>query len=143
MKTILITLAILIVLALGILGALWWADIGPFTRVLPTTAQNPSPEAATPQVSVNPTEDKVSSEVTIEISNFAFRPGTTTVKKGTTVTWANKDSIGHNAAADDASWKTAILSSGQSVSVTFDKAGTYPYHCTPHPFMKGTIVVVD
>lgn len=143
MKTILITLAILIVLALAVLGALWWAGIGPFTRVLPAPAQNPSPEAATPQVSVNPTGDKASSEVIIEISNFAFRPGTITVKKGTTVTWTNKDSIGHNAAADDASWKIAILSSGQSGSVTFDKAGTYPYHCTPHPFMKGAIVVTD
>ena len=23
----------------------------------------------------------------------------------------------------------------------FDKAGVYPYHCTPHPFMRGVIVV--
>jgi hypothetical protein len=26
-------------------------------------------------------------------------------------------------------------------SITFSKPGTYPYHCTPHPFMKGVVEV--
>jgi plastocyanin len=24
---------------------------------------------------------------------------------------------------------------------TFDQAGTFAYHCTPHPFMRGTVIV--
>jgi plastocyanin len=34
-----------------------------------------------------------------------------------------------------------LLAKGESYSFTFKKAGTYTYHCTPHPYMKGTVVV--
>lgn len=85
----------------------------------------------------------------VAIQNSAFSPATITVKKGTTVTWTNQDSMGHNVVADDASnsggLPTAadLLSKGESFSHTFDTAGTFDYHCTPHPFMKGTVEVVE
>lgn len=80
-----------------------------------------------------------SNEVTIQ--NFAFGPATVTVKVGDTVTWTNMDLTGHSATADDGSFDTGVLSQGKSGSVTFDTAGTFTYHCTPHPNMKGTVVV--
>jgi plastocyanin len=33
------------------------------------------------------------------------------------------------------------MPSGATFSFTFAKAGTFAYHCTIHPFMKGTVVV--
>lgn len=30
---------------------------------------------------------------------------------------------------------------GERRSLTFTRAGTFPFHCTPHPFMRGLIVV--
>jgi plastocyanin len=33
------------------------------------------------------------------------------------------------------------MPSDATFSFTFPKAGTFAYHCTIHPFMKGTIVV--
>ncbi len=100
--------------------------------------------------SMSPAESQQSTETvgmeklpanTVEIKGFAFAPATLTVKVGDTVTWANKDMVGHSATADDGSFDTGVLSQGETGSFTFTKPGTYTYHCTPHPNMKGTIVV--
>jgi len=86
-------------------------------------------------------EGALDEKLNVEIKNFAFTPKTLTIKKGTTITFTNQDSVGHTATADDGNFGTEILAKGESGSVTFDKAGTYTYHCTPHPNMKATIVV--
>ena len=77
----------------------------------------------------------------VEIKNFAFGPKTITIKKGTKVAWTNQDSVSHTATADDGSFDTGLLAKGESGSVTFDKVGTFSYHCTPHPNMKAAIIV--
>ena len=35
----------------------------------------------------------------------------------------------------------ADVAQGATVSNTFNGAGTFAYHCTIHPFMKGTVTV--
>jgi LPXTG-motif cell wall-anchored protein len=75
------------------------------------------------------------------ISDYKYTPSTITVTAGESVTWNNSGPTGHSATADDGSFDTGILSKGASGSHTFSKAGTYSFHCTPHPFMKGTVVV--
>ncbi len=82
-----------------------------------------------------------SSQNAVQIKNMSFSPATLTVKVGDKVTWTNQDSIGHSATAGDNSFDTGVLSTGQSGSASFNKAGTYTYHCSVHPTMKGTIVV--
>jgi plastocyanin len=80
----------------------------------------------------------------ITIKNFAFSPASLTVKSGTTVTWTNQDSPPHIVVSDTgsaAAFSSDSLSTGASYSFTFIQAGTYPYHCSIHPSMKGTIVV--
>jgi LPXTG-motif cell wall-anchored protein len=77
----------------------------------------------------------------VTISDFKFTPGSTTVNVGDTVTWSNNGPTGHSATATDGSFDTGILQKGSSGSHTFAQAGTFSYFCTPHPFMKGTIVV--
>jgi amicyanin len=76
----------------------------------------------------------------VTIRNFAFSPATVTVRVGETVTWTNADSVVHNAAGNG--FRTPLLERGQSASYTFTRPGTYRYHCDPHPFMRGTVVVV-
>jgi len=78
---------------------------------------------------------------TVAIQNFAFNPATLTVKAGTKVTWTNQDSATHQVVSDTGAFNSGDLSNGQSFSFTFDKAGSYPYHCAVHPSMTGTIVV--
>lgn len=82
------------------------------------------------------------SENVIEIKDFAFGPKTITIKSGDSVTWTNRDSVGHTATADDeGGFDTGLLDKDESKTITFDKPGTYPYHCTPHPNMKAEVVV--
>jgi plastocyanin len=82
-----------------------------------------------------------SGSVNIEMSGFAFNPKELTVKAGTTVTWTNKDSAGHDVKAADGSWGSDTLTNGQTFSKVFDKEGTYAYVCTFHAKMTGTIIV--
>ena len=82
--------------------------------------------------------------IQVAIQDFAFQPATLTVKSGMTVTWTNMDNVTHTVTADDGAWDSGNLSQGQTFSRTFDMAGTYQYHCTPHQAkMAGTIVVVE
>jgi len=84
---------------------------------------------------------KTAGKNAVTIQNFAYSPATITVKAGDSITWTNQDSVGHSATADDNSFDTGVLPQGQSKSITFSKAGTYTYHCSVHPTMKGTVVV--
>jgi plastocyanin len=75
------------------------------------------------------------------ISGFAFSPPTVTVKAGGAVTWTNKDGATHAIKSDDGSFVSSDLTEGQSFTATFKTAGTFPYICSIHTFMKGTVVV--
>ena len=39
------------------------------------------------------------------------------------------------------SFDSGVLSQNESTTLTFDKPGTYAYHCNPHPNMKFTVTV--
>lgn len=78
----------------------------------------------------------------VDIEDFAFASETLTIKVGDTVTWTNRDSAGHTVTSDSGSKLDSILlKKGQSYSHTFNEVGTFDYHCTPHPYMKGIIIV--
>lgn len=78
----------------------------------------------------------------VTIANFAFSPATLTIQKGETVTWTNQDSAPHTITSDSGSeLASGTLNKGSSYAHTFNEAGTYSYHCSIHPMMKGTIVV--
>ena len=74
-------------------------------------------------------------------TTWGYTPASTTIAAGQTVTWTNSGAFAHDAAATDGSWKTPLLDTGASGTVTFANPGTYTYICTPHPWMLGTIVV--
>lgn len=63
------------------------------------------------------------------------------IKSGTTVVWTNRYEVAHTVTADDSSFDSGFLNPGQSWSYIFAKPGTLTYHCTPHPWMKATIIV--
>jgi plastocyanin len=69
-----------------------------------------------------------------------YAPTPLTVAVGTTVTWGNNDATTHTTTSDAAGWNLTV-NPGATATFKFDKVGTYAYHCTIHPFMKGTVVV--
>jgi plastocyanin len=78
----------------------------------------------------------------VNISGLAFSPASVSVTAGGTVTWTNNDAgIPHTVTADNGSFDSGNLTTGQSFSQTFNAAGTFAYHCTIHPQMTGTVVV--
>ena len=82
--------------------------------------------------------------ISITINNFAFEPSSLTVKTGTVVTWMNQDGATHTIVSDSGSpmaFSSDPLSNGASYPFTFTEPGTYLYHCSIHPSMKGTIIV--
>ncbi len=83
------------------------------------------------------------SSTTVEISGFAFAPETLRVKKGTTVTWTNKDSSAHTVTATDGKNgpHSTNLDAGKSYRFTFNETGTFKYKCVLHPDMSGSVVV--
>jgi len=108
---------------------------------LPPISQQPTSQPAATTVPAA-TSVPLSGNVDVTIANFAFAPDTLTVKVGTTVKWTNQDSASHNVTADDNSWGSDTLNTGDSFSYTFNTAGTYAYRCGFHASMKATIIVV-
>lgn len=94
---------------------------------------------------VSATPQKGGKEASVAIKNFEFQPKTLTVKPGTTVTWTN-NAGSHTVTADNDSFSSPTLTSGQTFSHKFTKKGTYRYYCSLHGSagghdMAGTVVV--
>ncbi|MFP3915636.1 MAG: plastocyanin/azurin family copper-binding protein [Actinomycetota bacterium] len=92
-------------------------------------------DPATP-VPQEPVEDP-----TITIADMEFQNGSVTIEAGTTVTWVWEDApVEHNVAFEDTE---SPLQAEGTWTRTFEEVGTYEYRCAPHPFMTGTITVVE
>jgi manganese oxidase len=95
-----------------------------------------------------PTTTYISSNSTVvkivaNAGSNSFSPNPLEVNVGETVTWVNDDSGRHTVTSKDGVFDSGIMGKGQSFSYTFDKPGEYPYHCSPHPNMVGTVVVTE
>lgn len=88
-----------------------------------------------------PVETMAGDVVEVEIRGLAYRAQRIAVEAGTTVRWVNRDPVQHTATADDGAWGSELLGPGESFERTFQDPGDYGYHCTPHPFMTGVVIV--
>ena len=85
--------------------------------------------------------DETRITITIGSVSNGFVPTTITVKKGTTITWTNNDSMTHTVVG---SWGSSQDLNYQGIyNHTFNAAGSFDYHCGIHPVMQGTINVVN
>jgi len=89
----------------------------------------------------HPNPQATASIVAVKIDNFSFGPQAITVAPGTKITWTNRDDIPHTVVSTEGVFKSRVLDTDESFSFTFDKPGTYPYFCSVHPKMTGTVVV--
>ncbi len=77
----------------------------------------------------------------VQIMNFAFNPQNITIPVGSFIRWTNFDSATHTATSDTGVWDSGNLGQNQFYQRTFSTPGVFPYHCTIHPSMTGTITV--
>ena len=101
-------------------------------------SSSPSPSAPS-----TPTTAAVSIPVgarTLGTSSYA--PNPITVTSGTTITWTNNDTIAHTSTSDTAGvFASGSIPAGGTFTFTAQTKGTFPYHCTFHSGMVGTLVV--
>jgi plastocyanin len=75
----------------------------------------------------------------------SYKPNPIEIKVGDTVTWINNDSSPHTVTSSsdegNITFDSDVLRRGETFSFTFDQEGQYPYFCTLHPNMIGTVVV--
>lgn len=93
-----------------------------------------------PSASTNPVEVKIVEND----EKYSFSPATLTITKGTKVMWTNASDVPHTIMPDTANAFTASSSNieeNQTYALVFNTAGTYPYHCGIHSYMKATIIV--
>lgn len=91
-------------------------------------------------------------DVHVQIIGNSYYPKVVEVPVGTTVTWSNEDvftylagefSGVHNVAVTSGPepFASTLLAHAETFSHTFTKEGQYDYICTPHPYMKGRVIV--
>jgi len=80
---------------------------------------------------------------TVTIGAMKYRSDTIEIAAGQAVRWNNADPLGHTITFDQASGESSssLIPPNGSYIHRFTKPGTYAYQCTPHPFMKGVVVV--
>jgi plastocyanin len=124
-------------------------SIGCGSYSAPTNSQNPPP----PTTMANDVSVVVGASA---LTTTAFSPNPKVVSLGggssVTVRWVNKDitngdyaqgtATAHNITSDNGAFTSSGLLGGNATfSASFTTAGDYPYHCSVHPNMVGTVTV--
>lgn len=101
-------------------------------------AQPPPP---THQAQVQPQGNSQKATATVKIHNFKFEPANVAIAVGQTVQFINTDEEPHTATSTDGTFDSKGLDTDQTWNYTATRPGTFPYICSIHPFMKGTLTV--
>ena len=122
-----------------------------------TPSESPSPSAAssaTDEPAVKPTPGTAAAgdagaaarndrrrrraSASVDVVDDAFQPSQVTIDVGDEVTWTSSGQHPHTVTADDGSFASGDLATGDSFSTTFDRAGSFPFYCEFHGGPGGT-----
>jgi plastocyanin len=107
-----------------------------------TSSPNSTTSTQQPTViSQNPTPNAIGT--TVKIVDFKYVPDNLKIAVGQTVQFINQDEGIHTVTAKDNTFDSKSLDEKQTWTYTFTKAGNFPYLCSLHPYMKGTISVTE
>jgi plastocyanin len=88
-----------------------------------------------------PVGEGVPGSIIVPIRRFTFEAANVRVRTGERVTWVNCDQDPHTSTADAGAWASPLLDPGGAFTQTFPSPGEFTYHCEPHPFMTGRVIV--
>ncbi|MEH2178459.1 cupredoxin domain-containing protein [Nostoc sp.] len=114
--------------------------------LLSLSSCSPNPKATTSQptaIKDRPQTSQQTADATVKIRNFKFEPANLAIAVGKTVQFINVDEEPHTATSTDGAFNSKALDTNQTWNYTATKPGTYPYICSVHPFMKGTLTVTQ
>ncbi|HXI19533.1 MAG TPA: cupredoxin family copper-binding protein, partial [Gemmatimonadales bacterium] len=100
-----------------------------------------APPSAGPPPGMVPSGPVTGRLVRTGMQSLAYDQPRLEIAVGTTIEWKNNDPVAHTVTADDSTFDSGSIEAGQVWRYTFTRPGTYMFHCTPHPFMKGTVIV--
>ena len=101
-------------------------------------------------------DSKTAPGATVAIPLLGFDPKTVTIAPGQTVTWKNGTDISHvlvegtyqvddnglrSSETPDGAFSLKVDKTGDTVSHTYPKAGTFTYYCSIHKGMNATVIV--
>jgi plastocyanin len=107
----------------------------------PAAAQKKTPAKLASGKASGATKSVKPTTYTVTVDATRFQPDVLRIKPGDVVVWVNKDFFPHTATSKAAGFDSGAVATGRSWSHTFEKSGEFPYTCTLHPTMKGTIRV--
>lgn len=134
---------LLAVLALGA-GAACISDRDPPTAAETVDCTINLPTSADPAIRARVAAAPGDSVAIVVIQDYAFYPDTVRIPAGATVVWINCEpptADPHTTTSDAAVWSSEFLQRGDAFGRRFADTGDFPYHCIPHPFMRGVILV--
>ncbi len=111
-------------------------QLGPFAKIEKVGAIGPTPFNVTIVIlpgSFDPTATET------------YSPANVRVLAGynSTVIWINLDIAAHTVTSDQGFFDSGLFGPGEKWIFTFARAGVYRYYCVPHPWMVGTVTVVE
>jgi plastocyanin len=87
----------------------------------------------------------------VSIQSLAFNPATIKAKLGDSIKWTNLDPFNHTSSSDGFNdgqgtkgvdlWHSGNIAQNGTFTFLFSVAGAFPYHCSIHASMHGTVRV--
>lgn len=137
-----LVIVVIIVVVAGVILAL-----GRRGSYAPTTTRT-TPTKQQPNTISSPQTETDVQEKTVTVTSLGFEPKIVTVKAGTKVVWINNSAATANVSS--AVHPTHLVypplnlgsfENGKTVSLIFDKPGTYKYHNHLNPSQTGQVVI--
>jgi plastocyanin len=79
--------------------------------------------------------------VAVRMVDYAFEPDAVRAAVGQVIAFTGAGQEPHAPALDDGACATRELDAGQTDGLVFGRPGAYPFHCSIHPWMVGTIEI--
>jgi plastocyanin len=89
-----------------------------------------------------PATPSIAGGPTVSVADMRFTPASLKTSLGSTVRWSFPDPmVAHTTTSNQGFWNSGPKSGGATYVRTFGSAGSFAYHCSIHPMMKGTVQV--
>jgi plastocyanin len=79
----------------------------------------------------------------VSIADYSFTHSKVNITVGQSVQWTNNGEATHTVTSDSGLFGSGGLTHGSVFTCTFNRAGTYDYHCSIHPSLMMGVVKVD